>query len=119
MDTKDFMTQLKEALKDDDFKDMMRSLVVEDDHQDGVDLDVVPKKNKKPAPKIYEVDDRDIPDLERSAAKQVKPIDGYKRPVREKRRMIQKRCGCGRMESIMAGSALDNDNFTCNRCLTR
>jgi hypothetical protein len=107
MNTEEFMKALKSSLKDPDFKDTLKNLL-----EDESEKSSAPKKEMK----VFEINDSDIPLIERNAAKKIKSVDGYLKKNRDPIQTVMRRCHCGASERISKGSALDRKEFLCNSC---
>lgn len=108
---------LKEALKDPAVKSALKEMV-----QDDEPIPVKGKKKTGPAKKqmaIFEVNERDIPEIEREANKKITVNSEFRKSERPEIHMVTKRCGCGRSQDVMAGGPLDTEIYVCNKCLVR
>lgn len=109
MESADMLKLLKEALQDPDMRSALKEMV----------KDPVPKNPNTKEIKVYEVDEREIPEIEREANKKIVIDKSFRRSERPEVVMITKRCGCGREQKVMAGGPLDTETYICNKCLVR
>lgn len=115
----DILALLKQAMLDPEIKAALKTMVQDED----IETKLKKPRNKKvkvvqpTGIEVFEVDEKDIPEIERNANKQIKSDPTYIQNARPEQLMIDKMCGCGRKFVVVAGGPLDQYPFICNKCL--